>query len=48
MVDTSPVILVLCIDILFLRVEQLTVGCERELALVVEIEALSGGVTQIG
>ena len=40
MVDTSPVILVLCIDILFLRTEQLIVGCEREFASVIEIEDL--------
>ena len=40
MVDTSPVILVLCIDNLFLRAEQLIVGCEREFASVVEIEDL--------
>ena len=39
-VDTSPVILVLCIDILFLRAEQLLVGCEREFALVVEMDDL--------
>ena len=40
MVDTSSVILVLCIDILFLKAEQLIVGCERELASMVEIEDL--------
>ena len=40
MFDTSPVILVLCIDVLFLRAEQLIVGCEREFALVVKIEDL--------
>ena len=40
MIDTSPVILVLCIDILFLRAEKPIVGCEREFASVVEIEDL--------
>ena len=39
-VGTSLVILVLCIDILFFRAEQLIVGCERKFASVVEIEDL--------
>lgn len=37
-VGISPVILVLCIDIMFLKTKQLIVGCEREFASVVEIE----------
>lgn len=40
MIDTSLVILVLCIDILFLKAEQLIVGFEREFASMVEIEDL--------
>lgn len=39
-VGASPLILVLCIDALFLRTKQQIAGCEREFASVVEIEDL--------